>query len=649
MDSGVWDCVESAGPVAGTTTSRFGLILTHTRSEGSRLGRLFDRGPKEHLKWAWADCPMPGATANMNTYEARRGMAAAYCQMKGPRTSGSRSITPTFDDTPNGVRAFSYKSQEWVDDADWVARYSGNPSSVQASISNPISQGWAAATASTDLGSVDAVTGRYTSWGVSFSFMCFDSERCNPFGIKDTQLTGTSSAYETNAFTVWTGSYASHLNIFDSSNRQFHGWYQQQYTVGMSLVSFFFDGTRYYVRVNGVGADDSAANHPNYKFPTSQLPAALTGGTSMLQMSTFTGLLKNFRIFVNTGLPDDENYHMDREMERLELFGGHLTGPMLRVKQAQLTTRSFSMQFTVVLGGVSVEGEEATLIQVGDGARGVSLPEVALTSDLRLKACYSTDNTDATRTSCVQTDPLVTGASYNTPGWPWSVEYSGSYGTSSRTSIRSSSGYRVSLTWIVDSATGVGRWDTTEHTGGWRLNNQGGDDPAYWEFGCHNKESTNQHCSDPDIRLTWHVVPGTAAELPQSHQTWGSTEPVGVPGPLRRTPGHANAYLRSFKYMPSGLGYHIDTSRVSPDFDSAVVRGQNACPWLVSHAVYSNQTCYECLYPLEPCRLWTAFQALVQAGAWMQNGAAREQRDLPHRRDCLSLSIVSVIQLPLAF
>eukprot|EP00966_Prymnesium_polylepis_P333027 7388491-Prymnesium_polylepis.1 len=42
-----------------------------------------------------------------------------------------------------------------------------------------------------------------------------------------------------------------------------------------------------------------------------------------------------------------------------------------------------------------------------------------LTPDTRLKACYSTDNTNAARTACVQTTPLVTGASYGAAGWPW--------------------------------------------------------------------------------------------------------------------------------------------------------------------------------------------------------------------------------------
>eukprot|EP00966_Prymnesium_polylepis_P327745 7383586-Prymnesium_polylepis.1 len=79
-------------------------------------------------------------------------MAAAYCQMKGPRTAGSRAVAPAFDDSANGVRAFSWRSQEWFDNADWVARHGNNYFSTYGSVNNPISAGWAAATASTSLG-----------------------------------------------------------------------------------------------------------------------------------------------------------------------------------------------------------------------------------------------------------------------------------------------------------------------------------------------------------------------------------------------------------------------------------------------------------------------------------------------------------------
>lgn len=554
-------------------------MLTHTPSEGSRLGRLFDRGPREHLKWAWADCRMPQSAngVTVGTYESRRGMGAAYCQMKGARTDGSRSIAPTYDDSAGGMRAFNWHSQEWADDAAWLAEHGNNFHAIYGLRSNPVSDGWAAATASTTLGVADAITGRPKSWGLSFSVMCFDREVCHPFSIKDSRLSSHQTGYESDAFTVWTSNSVD-MNIYDK-NRQFYIGAAQTFTVGLSLVSFFFDGTRYSVRVNGVGPEQESANHPNYRWPDHTLPATLTAGTSMLQMGYFVGLLKNFRIFVDTGLPDDVKYHMDREMERLELFGGHLSGPMLRVKQAQVLTRSFSMQFTVVVGGVSVEGEEATLIQVGDGARGVSLPEVMLTADLRLKACYSTDNTDPQKTACVQTSPLAVGASYGTSGWPWATPYTGSYGTHSRTTISSSAAYRVHLGWLVDSLTGVGRWDTTEHAGGWRTSTLEADSPVYWDFGC-DSDDTIQHCADADIRLTWSHVGGTATELSQTQQTWGSSEPVGVPGPLRRTGAYAHAFVRSFKYMPSGLGYHVDATAVSPDYTRDVPRDQRACPWL---------------------------------------------------------------------
>ena len=579
VDSGVWDCFDTFGPAAGSTVSRFGLVLTHTPSEGSRLGRLFDRGPREHLKWAWADCRMPQSANGVatNTYESRRGMAAAYCQMKGARTRGSRTFAPTFDDSSNGVRAFSWRSQEWADDAAWLSQHGNNFQSVFGSINNPISAAWSTATTSTSLGIADPITGRSTSWGMSFSVMCFDKAKCHPFSIKDTQLTQQMTGSETNALAL-SMSDANNLNVYDNS-RQFSLGSAQTFTVGMSLVSFFFDGHRYYVRVNGVGMESETLNHPNYKFSEAVTPATLTAGTSMLQMGYFVGIINNFRIFVGSGVPDDVNYHMDRELEHMEMFSGHMTGPMLRLKQTQAITRSFSMQFTVVIGAVSVEGQDVTLIQVGDGTRGVSLPEVILTHDMRLKACYSTDNTDPHKTSCVQTDPLATGASYGTDGWPSSVVYGQDYGPQSRSTLSSGAAYRAHLRWIVDD-TGVGRWDSTQYAGGWRAENLEVDEPHYWGFGCHNDHTVSTHCTDPDIRLTWSSVAGTATELPHTQQKWGSNEPVGMPGPLRRTPGHAIAFLRNYKYMPSGLGCHIDASELSPSYDDQVPRTQRASPWL---------------------------------------------------------------------